>query len=378
MVEITMARKTAAYKIHMDIMAAGEVAAESFSTFCRLLKTMRDDKLYEALEYSSFEAYCENAVGISYRQSLNYIKVLENFGETNLNSSSCLGIKKLQLLGTVPEESREQFIDQNKLQDMTTRQVEAAVKEYKEKLRKAEEEAQRAKEFADKQSKFADEHMMRARQAEKEVADKEISIQSLRLDKNMKEKDIINLQQQLEQAKRNGDPAKVQELGKKIADYQEEIEDYQQQIGNLNQQLAEKDKQLHEKPIEVPATKIIEKVVVPDEVRDAIYNKVFALYDGLANLTDKEIQIFAEQSNPNDYGDIHESLEFAIGIINKIDSAVFDFANPEPDNQCMECALADMDKVTEEQLENNKTYCTVTSEIVDFGHTCNKFKEHWR
>jgi hypothetical protein len=51
MEEITVARKAAAYKIHMDIMAAGEVAAEALSTFCKLLKQMRDEKHYEALEY---------------------------------------------------------------------------------------------------------------------------------------------------------------------------------------------------------------------------------------------------------------------------------------------------------------------------------------
>jgi hypothetical protein len=380
MVEITLARKTAAYKIHMDIMAAGEVAAESFSTFCRLLKQMRDDKLYEALEYSSFEVYCENAVGIKQSQAYNYIKAIEDFGEEKFQSIGKLGIRKLQLLGTVPADQREEFTQQNNIEEMTTRQVEASVKDYKDKLIKKDAELLQKQQALEKANKYADEHMMRARQAEKEVTDKEKSIQSLRLNESMKEKEIINLRQQLDQAKRNGDPAKVKELGQKISGYQDEIESYQIRISNMNIQLADIRKQLKEKPIEVPAT----KAVIPDDVKNAIYNKVAALYQGILNLTETEIQIFAEGVSPDDSDEVVNSLGRASTTLSRIIEDVLDpidenafpsgILKIDPTGRCGACKYADMDKVSQEQLDEDKTWCTLEDVVVDFDHKCGRFE----
>lgn len=375
MQEIQMSRKAAAYKIHMDIMAAGEVAAEAFSTFCRLLKTMRDDKLYLELEYSSFEAYCENAVGITYRQAFNYIKVLENLGEENLNSGSCLGIKKLQLIAAAPAENRDKLLEDAK--EMTTRQVEAAVKEYKEKLKAKDAELAKKQEALEKANRYADEHMMRARQAEKEVMDKEKSIQSLRLEKSMKEKEIVNLQQQLEQAKRNGDPSKVQELGKRITEYQEEIESLEEDKKTLTQEINNLRKQLKEKPIEVTATNTVE--VIPDEVALAIYDKVARLYEGLERLTDKEIQVFAEQVDSDYYDEISEGIDNAIERLKKIKYLAYRETHKEckldPAGRCGECVHADMDQVADEQLDDGKTLCTIKNQIVDFEDAaCEHYK----
>lgn len=133
MQEILIPRKQEAYKIHHELMAAAEVAADAFITFCRLLKKMRDEKLYKELGYENFELYCERAITIKYRQAYSYIRSLETFGDEGLQAKSSLGIRKLSLIQILPDESMEQFIDQHRLEDMTTRQVETAVKEWKEK-----------------------------------------------------------------------------------------------------------------------------------------------------------------------------------------------------------------------------------------------------
>jgi len=377
MQEIQMARKTAAYKVHMDIMAAGEVAAESFSTFCRLLKTMRDDKLYTELEYSSFEAYCENAVGISYRQSLNYIKVLENFGESNLNSSSCLGIKKLQLIGSVPEESREKLLEEAK--EMTTREVEKAVREYKFKLndvqgkynliksdkQKLENELEQNKEHIKKTNKYADEHMQRARDAEFEIEKQKTAMNSLRME-------LQTAKNQLADAKANGDTEKIKSLEAAIVEQADKLDARYDEIEELK-------KQLHDKPIEVAATEVIEKEIIPDEVAEANYCKIKYLYEGIKNLTAKEIQIFADHVDPAYYDTLTSDIDEATAILEKISSAAFNATKyEEPDGHCGDCKLADMDEVTEDELEDSKTRCTVTGEIVDFDHSCEKYEKHWR
>jgi chromosome segregation ATPase len=327
MQEIQMSRKVAAYKIHLDIMAAGEVAAEAFSTFCRLLKTMRDDKLWQELEYSSFETYCENAVGIKQALAYGYIKAYEDFGDENSNRLEKLGIKKLRLLGTVPKEQRDEFMENNNIEEMTSRQIEAAVKDLKEKLKEAED----AKRFLQqdlKVSKQSAEHSQkRAYEAENSLRmANRLAEQQAEESKKVATK-LYDLQQQLDQAKRNGDFSKLKELGEKISMYQGMIKDYNQQIGNLNQQLQEKDRQLHEKPIEVAAAKIveekvIEKTVIPDEVRGVIYSKVALLYEGLLKLTETEIQIFTEDVNPDYSHDIVADINNAIDVLQGINFVI--------------------------------------------------------
>lgn len=314
MQEIQMARKTAAYKIHMDIMAAGEVAAESFSTFCRLLKTMRDDKLYAELEYSSFEAYCENAVGLKHSQAYAYIKALEDFGEENSTRVEKLGIKKLKLLGSVPKERREEFMSDNNIEEMTSRQVEAAVKEYKDKLyaeqkarHKTEQQLEQQKDHVTKTNKYADEHMIRARDAEFKLEKQETAMAALRAD-------LKFTKSQLTDAKNKGEQEDIKCLQDTIlfqVDKLEKLEDENEKL----------QKQLHDKPIEV-ATRTIEKVVIPDEVAVAIYNKISSLYEGLAQLTVAEIQIFSEQVDPHFQDSIHRDIKDAISVLDRIDAAV--------------------------------------------------------
>jgi chromosome segregation ATPase len=349
MQEIQMARKTAAYKIHMDIMAAGDVAAEAFSTFCRLLKTMRDDKLYQELEYSSFEAYCENAVGIKQSQAYNYIKASEDFGEEKFQSIGKLGIRKLQLIGTVPQESREEFIDQNKLQEMTTREVEAAVKEYKAKLEQA--------------NKDADRHMMRAREAEFELEKRNAAMDALKQELEYAKKhgnsdDIKKLQDELEfrtsqvrttenrmndaverleiQLKEQEDLAKRQvqradekardakqmeltviELRKHIDKLNREkpSEDNQAEIKRLQATVTELTEQLHEKPIEVPAVKTVE--VVPEFITCATKTKINNLIETAISLTDEEIDIYIHSKS--DSNRIYEAIKRLENLMDAIE-----------------------------------------------------------
>ncbi len=133
-------------------------------------------------------------------------------------------------------------------------------------------------------------------------------------------KNIQNLQQQLEQAKRNSNPTKVQELGKKISEYQEEIENYQQQIGTLNQQLAEKNRELKEKPIEVSAT----REIIPDEIMDLIYKKVIHAIEAVKFLTDREIEIFTEAVDSDETQDITLTIDSSMSRLRKIKLKMFD------------------------------------------------------
>lgn len=350
MVEIQMSRKAAAYKIHMDIMAAGEVAAEAFSTFCKLLKTMRDDKLWQELEYSSFEAYCENAVGLKHSQAYAYIKAYEDFGDENSTRVEKLGIKKLKLLGTVPKDSREQFMNEHNLEEMTTRQIEAAVREYKEKLKAKEAELAKKQEALEKANQYADEHMMRARQAEFEIQKKTQTIEDLK-------KEVSFTKQQLDQAKRNADPQKIQELGEIIKEKQQEIE-------NLR-------KQLKDKPIEVPAVKIVEKV--PEKSKYEVINRTYGTLLAAKLISKSDIEICREA----DFTRKNSIIEFLENLRDAIPEYLNILNEEVQQHKCEDCRFCDWEDLKEEDEAAGMIYCTLNEDkqLWYNNRACENFEE---
>jgi hypothetical protein len=166
------------------------------------------------------------------------------------------------------------------------------------------------------QKKFIDAKFETERETKKQVDISQCSINTLN-------KTVHGLQQQLDQAKRNGDPTKVQELGKVISEKQQKIDNYQQQIGSLNQQLAEKNRQLKEKPIEVTAT----REVIPDEVKDLIYKKVLLAIEAVKFLADREIDIFTEAVDSDETQDINLTIDSSMSRLRKIKLKMFDSAD---------------------------------------------------
>jgi hypothetical protein len=117
-------------------------------------------------------------------------------------------------------------------------------------------------------------------------------------------KTIRELNQQLDQAKRNSDPAKIQELGQIISDKQREIDDLRQQ--------------LKDKPIEATASRVVEKL--PDDVQEylsSVYDtmrhmqnfaKVNQVLNLIVGLSTDELQSWAMMmNNRKAVGDDEES-----------------------------------------------------------------------
>lgn len=46
----------------------------------------------------------------------------------------------------------------------------------------------------------------------------------------------------------------------------------------------------------------------------------------------------------------------------------------EPEGHCGDCIHADMDAVTEDELEDEMTRCTVTGKVVGFDHSCGNYR----
>ena len=128
--------KREAVELHLEIKKNAELTAAALVEFCKGLKKMRDKKLYIELGCETFAEYAKKAFNIEQRQAYNYIQALERLGEPILQSNANLGITKLNILSEIPRLELEQFVEDNNVAEMSTKQLKEAV----EKATKAEEQ----------------------------------------------------------------------------------------------------------------------------------------------------------------------------------------------------------------------------------------------
>ena len=154
--EITKTNKDKAYELNSRILACANAAYSSLMESAKLLKEMRDTKLYLEMGYESFEDYTVAELGIHERQAYTYIKPYEELGERFLQSNANLGITKLALIAQLPSIDREEFTENNDLAGMTVERVKQLVKENDakgEQLNILQDERDEALEDADKAEK---------------------------------------------------------------------------------------------------------------------------------------------------------------------------------------------------------------------------------
>lgn len=143
-----LSRYQEAATLHAQILAAGNQAAQSLVEFARLLKQMRDERLYEEFD-TDFDGYVEERVGIKKRQAYTYIRAYEELGPRLMGEQAHLGITKLELLAQVYPIEREAFLEENDLSDMTVseiRRLTDALHEKGEQLTFAEAETEKLRE----------------------------------------------------------------------------------------------------------------------------------------------------------------------------------------------------------------------------------------
>lgn len=131
--EITKTNRDKAYELNSRILACANAAYSSLMESAKLLKEMRDTKLYLEMGYESFEGYTVAELGIHERQAYTYIKPYEELGERFLQSNANLGITKLALIAQLPSVDREEFTESHDLAGMTVEQVKQLVRENDEK-----------------------------------------------------------------------------------------------------------------------------------------------------------------------------------------------------------------------------------------------------
>jgi chromosome segregation ATPase len=214
------------------------------------------------VEHGQWSKWLEDSVEYSQSTANNLMRIFEEYGSdqialfgNNANSQALGNLSYTQavaLLG-IPQDEREQFVEEHNLDKMSTRELQQAIKEKQElalKLVKAE---------ADKRE--AENGLTEARkQADKEhQACETISESYKRLEQvNHKHYETAErLKKELEDAKKFYDPEKVGRLQVALAQTDQELKKSRTRMEEL-------ELQLKEKPIEIPVETIVEKV--PEEI----------------------------------------------------------------------------------------------------------------
>lgn len=107
----------------------------------------------ERVGHGNWIPWIEDNLGYSRKTASNLIRVYESY--PNGNTSSHLNFSKVLALTSIKDEDKRQdFVEKHKVEDMTTRQLQAEIKEYKKNLKAKEDELKAAKaglEFKDGQ-----------------------------------------------------------------------------------------------------------------------------------------------------------------------------------------------------------------------------------
>ena len=122
-----------ALDLHNKILVSAQLAQNNLWDMCAGLKEMRDGKLYKELGYQNFEAYCGTEFNMSRRNAYYYISIVENMKPENVKLISHFGTTKLFLLSSLSEAEQAEITAENDVEAMTVKQLEAEIRELKEK-----------------------------------------------------------------------------------------------------------------------------------------------------------------------------------------------------------------------------------------------------
>ncbi|EGW40677.1 DUF3102 domain-containing protein [Desulfosporosinus sp. OT] len=261
--------------------------------------------------------WLKKSFNYSQRTASNLIGIFEQYGSSqmvifcdNAKSQALANLSYTQavLLMGIPMEEREEFIEKNDIDSMTTRELQEAIKGKKELENKAKELETKVKELedgwegtkriADKSKLLAEEKTQEAQRLleEKEQAESDkqaaeaIAAQlqdDLKKEKEKSKKEINRLGLSIEETKKllaeaqaSGNNDEVERLSESLVKADNDLVIAQQKIEELERQLTE--------PIEVTAAPVVEKI--PEEVEKEL--------NELRERT-KELEAkVAQQSNP--------------------------------------------------------------------------------
>lgn len=133
-VESLTERQQLARAEHLSIISNARAAAANMINCCHSLKRIKDEKLYIEFGFENFEDYTMSAHKIGLRQAYNLISIAENNSKEFLQANAHLELTKLIALSSLPEAVKADFVENNEVAEMSTRELSEEVKKLKAEL----------------------------------------------------------------------------------------------------------------------------------------------------------------------------------------------------------------------------------------------------
>lgn len=213
------------------------------------------------INHGEWGEWLEKSVDYSQRTANNLMKLFEEYGadqitllDTNLNSQAFANLSYTQAIALlkVPSEDREKFVEENNIEDMSTRELEKVIKEKEEALKRLKE-AEALAEEKEKEAADNKEQYEKALENYKKL-ETENKKQLQKADKLKNE--LEEIKSQLEEADKLGDSEEAERL-------QENLKQLTAELNQANSKVEELEKQLKEKPIEINAE-------IPEEIEEEL------------------------------------------------------------------------------------------------------------
>jgi len=189
------------------------------------LKYIRDNKTYSSKGYSGFEEYVKKELDYGSTQTYSFIAIADKYSLRSSEEMGHLGIKKLYELSKLNEPERETFIKENPVNEMTTRQLQQAIREKKEIERQLETEKNKPiiEKIVEKQVFPSDYHQLKGNVAnyQSKLKQNETTLKRLEEDKQLLERKV----------KLNADEAK------KYTDMKKQVDFLYKQKNDLSRQI---------------------------------------------------------------------------------------------------------------------------------------------
>lgn len=323
------------------------------------------DWLKEKVDFSKSTAY----------RFMNAAKEAEKFPALGNFSPT-----KIYALLDVPADQRNEFIQQHDLEDMSTREVEAAVKEWKQKYENAQRIVEERAKYAEKLLKERQELESELRTKDQVLRNTQADVKMLQDELKKKNNELKEETEKLQTKLREAQQANNDDEVKRLRDLLNKTEAARKAAEDRIDELEE---QLKSKPIEISATDTITVEKVPDEVQKELEElrkkaelakndaaqryKVY--FDIIVDTYKKLLSALKEiqQTDPESYIKYRKATAT---MLQKMGEHVKDEPEsttaPLPVGRCGECIHADMDQVSDEQLDDGKALCAMSGKLVDF------------
>ena len=273
----------------------------------------------ESLQHGEWGNWLEEKVDFSYRSAARFMQVAKEL--SNVPALATFQQSKVFALLDLPQEEREEFVRENDVETMSTRELQKAIKERDKAVEEKETYASAMKKAED--DKFISDNLLRESKEGAKADIKKLK-DLLKKEKEKSSEEIAKIQAFIGEAKDSGDSEEVVRL-------QESLKEIQVDLDSSAQKIDELETQLKEKPIDVITAEptIIEKI--PEEIQrelEELRNKngqnttqpvlKFKIYfEELQNIFRNELEIMDEIKK--DYPEMHVKCKDAISnLISKM------------------------------------------------------------